>query len=63
MSDSQIMEDLKERIEKETLDTATRESPEKSHYIMSMAFLDNPVDGCMVKSLFRKDDHLLKFYE
>lgn len=57
------MDNMKERLEKETLDTATRENPEKSQYILNMSFLDNPVDGCMVKSLFRKDDHLLKFYE
>jgi hypothetical protein len=29
----------------------------------SLAFLDDPVDHCMIKALFRQDDHLMRFYE
>ena len=29
----------------------------------SLFFLDDPVDKCMIKALFRKDDELMRFYE
>lgn len=29
----------------------------------SLYFLDDPVDKCMIKALFRQDDDLMKFYE
>ncbi len=30
---------------------------------MELDFLSNPADKCMIKSLFQRDDDLMKFYE
>lgn len=56
LSDGKVLAMLKEREELEE----TRESERGKK---ALTALDNPVDQCMTKSLFRKGDHLLKFYE
>ena len=63
-SDSDLREVLKERLEKlYESDKNYQNGPDDSSRPHNLSFLDDPVDECMSKSLFRRDDPLMKFYE
>jgi hypothetical protein len=64
-TEKEIKEMVKREVEAHATKISGGEVPSTDSYRRkaSLYFLDDPVDKCMIKALFRQDDELMRFYE